>query len=150
MSADKISDEDVELVASVLGDAYGTAPAMPFTEYDVEQAMEAGHIDEDYTFDKGQAVIDRHVARVIVAALTGRLFPSGERQERTEWRITSRIGDRDEVWCYAPSEEKALSLLAIARDEKRWTEPKAWRRTVTEWPDGSVLTGPWVNVEEGS
>jgi hypothetical protein len=141
--------ETVALIAEAINEGFATAPAQPFTEYQVELAIEAGHVSEDYTFDAGQAVIDSHVARAVLAALGSRLLPRGGSSE-TKYQITGAIQGKRWVWmAYVRTIGEAFESALNARQDG-WSDFRAEQRTITRFPDGSELVGPWLNVEEGT
>jgi len=133
MSADKISDEDV---AEII-----------FNFMDNELSASVPDANGDYVWYTERA--PDHITEQLVAALAGRLLPAGG-EERTEWRVTTLIGERHEMWEVAFTGKEAADLLRQAKAQKHRTDPRLWRHTITTYADGSVLTGPWVNVEEGS
>lgn len=71
------------------------------------------------------------IADAVLAALAGRLLPAGgSEQIEGGYEMPGNMG--------------VMSLQGWS------SHPPTHRRTVTEWPDGSVLTGPWLPVEEGT
>jgi len=152
MSADKISDEDVELVARAFRDE---AKHYPSTEDDVEDRCGPhehlcleGHIHNYYERD---AVIQvavgspQRFAEVALATLAGRLLPAGSTEvpERTDWAVV--IEDPSYPGTYEPWG----NFTTRARAEKGLEE------LLGDGHNGlirmrRVWVGPWVNVEEGS
>jgi hypothetical protein len=90
---------------------------------------------EDYRCGMVSQTEHRKNARAVLAALGSRLLPRGGVQLT---RRGTRIGDG--------------SVLTLDEAAGRYTLYAESRRvrTVTEWPDGSVLVGPWLSVEEGT
>lgn len=134
MSGDKVSSEDVELVARKMRFA---ATGADHWDLLVEHARDSWRVN----------------ARAVLAALAGRLLPAGG-EERTEWRVTyafeeaHRVVSRERSYSNR-TEAQMRTELAAARELGNAVD-RVLRRTVTEWPDGSVLTGPWLPVEEGT
>jgi hypothetical protein len=59
----------VEVLAAAIADAATAAPVMPMTEDELIEAVEAGHLPEDTTFDDIARMIDRHTANAVLTAL---------------------------------------------------------------------------------
>jgi hypothetical protein len=130
MSADKISDEDVELVARA---ARAHHLVFSQTNADGHNPCVCGGFWDSVEMEDW----DEHMARVALAALAGRLLPAGG-QTRTEWGRTNPVG---EVYlCCLPRQVGVYGC----------TPHHSHRRVVTAFPDERELVGPWVNVEEGS
>jgi len=125
MSADKISDEDVELVARKLAQVDGSGdPSIMFIRH-----------RESY----------QRRARVVLAALAGRLLPAGaeEDPERADWVVVAEQPNMPGVflpWGNFTTRKRAERGL----EELRGDGHNGAIRTRQVW------VGPWVNVEEGS
>jgi hypothetical protein len=139
MSADKISDEDVELVARAVAVARCTRWGYDKT---LGSDAEAWRIDQEVDPNL------RADVAVALAALAGRLLPAGG-QAQTIWRARNLVSDGAVI---GHTREYAERFM---HEERAPYEPASdphvlETATQTTYPDGSVLTGPWVNVEEGS
>lgn len=72
------------------------------------------------------------------------LTPGFTRTE--EWCVAyDAIGGRD-VWSYCEDRTQAEKDLTQARSEGNWRGTRLASRGITTWPDGTVLTGPWIEV----
>jgi hypothetical protein len=100
-------------------------------------------------------------ALAVLAALGSRLLPRGG-EGRTEWG--NRFQLRGHLGGFGPSINGLLSEATararhadlVGRLAHRAGDPldvvlaELVRRTITRFPDGSELVGPWLNVEEGT
>jgi hypothetical protein len=85
----------------------------------------------------------------LLAALGSRLLPRGGSSE-TKYQITGAIQGKRWVWmAYVRTIGEAFESALNARQDG-WSDFRAEQRTITRFPDGSELVGPWLNVEEGT
>lgn len=76
------------------------------------------------------------------------LAPAGG-QIRREWMVTYLAPQGRVNWTYPTEDyERAVGQLGVAEAEGGWPGLRLERRTVTTWPDGSVLLTPWDEVFE--
>jgi hypothetical protein len=95
--------------------------------------------DIDLIVDQFDRADDRdYRARTILAALGSRLLPRGG-EERQIWRTRRLLGEGAAI-CY--SREYAERFMDAGH--------VLVTATLTRFPDGSELVGPWLNVEEGT
>lgn len=92
------------------------------------------------------------IAHVVLAALGSRLLPRGGSSE-TKYRVTGVVHGVRDVWMgYIRTIGEASEACESALNARQewWSDFRAEQRTITRFPDGSELVGPWLNVEEGT
>ena len=118
-----MTEEDIEMVAQAQRAHFHGSAAAPYAA--------PGH-----TADPEHCAMCFEAAEVALAALAGRLLPAGGAQ-RTERGWWNEVG------------QEVQRFLSYGVNGLPYREPDR-RRTVTTFADGSVLTGPWLPVEEGT
>lgn len=96
----------------------------------------------------------RTIAMAVVAALreAGHMLPEGEEQREecnVEYRPIHRTRGGVQERTYVNRSDQALSEEFEAAYELGMKVISRRDRTVTTWPDGSMFTGPWVEVKPG-
>lgn len=129
------ADADVALVAGALHDAWLFDPDTPGWMVACK-TCDRYFLDEQIAVKtEAEAFLREHQAAAVLSALAGRLLPEG--------------GDTRKAYLY-PGSFSLLEDLA-AEDDDDWDQDPTTAthtRTVTRFPDGSELYGPWTAIDD--
>ena len=90
---------------------------------------------------------DRAEADLTALADAGLLLPPGG-ETREVWCVTYLGTLGRDIWS-SPTPERAEAEGHLAQgltEGSRWRGLRLERHTIVTWPDGTVLTGPWIEV----
>jgi len=69
---------------------------------------------------------------------------------RQEWRVVyTDANGETQLWSQARDKDEATRYWAEAWGEGNWPDARKQSRTVVTWPDGTMITTPWKDVDLG-